>query len=211
VDTTCVRRLVLGAVVGLAAMLGSLGAPATGPARAAVLNQDGADAFGSRYLALAQPRARDFTVNFSDCQDHGTRGAGTQIVNASVWGIMGGCHVRFLTGGQSWLTSTFQVDVDPRTDGPWDLGLIHLSSSPDGRNPGYSPVRVTLNDREVWRGQPAGGACPEMSGFTWSCDGAEVTASLRRGTNTLRWEFLHGATTHYWLKAFGIIYLGENY
>jgi hypothetical protein len=49
VGTRRMPRLVLAAMIGLAAMLGSLGPPAAGPARAAALNQDSDDRLGTTW------------------------------------------------------------------------------------------------------------------------------------------------------------------
>jgi hypothetical protein len=80
------------------------------------------------------------------------------------------------------------------------LLIYHLSSSPDGVRPGYSPVQVTLNGQPVWKGSP--GPTDSGPGGHWAADVIDVSQALQVGSNTLRWSFLNGASTHYWLKSF---------
>jgi hypothetical protein len=37
------------------------------------------------------------------------RGEGVELVDQKTWNLPGGKHVRFLTGGVSWLESTFAI------------------------------------------------------------------------------------------------------
>ena len=117
-----------------------------------------------------------------------------ELVDASIWKMAGGKHLRFLTGGRSWLDATF--DFAEAMERPTRLTVRHLSSSPDGQQPGYSPVRITLNGHEIFRGSPA------ESG--WMEQQIDLGGFVQPGRNTLRWEYLHGAQTHYWLKSFQI-------
>ena len=117
-----------------------------------------------------------------------------ELVDAKTWNLPGGKHVRFLTGGQSWLEASFEIPDNAET--PNRLTVRHLSSSPDGKQPGFSPVRITLNGGEVFHGSPA------KSG--WSEDQIDLGHYAQPGTNTLRWDFLDGAQTHYWLKSFRV-------
>jgi hypothetical protein len=121
-----------------------------------------------------------------------TRTEGVEVVDASVWKMAGGKHLRFLTGGRSFLEAVF--DVSDGTQSPARLTVRHLSSSPDGTQPGYSPVRITLNGNEVFRGSPA------KSG--WMEEEIDLGNYAQPGRNTLLWEYLDGAQTHYWLKSF---------
>jgi hypothetical protein len=120
------------------------------------------------------------------------RTEGVEAVDAAIWKMTGGKHLRFLTGGRSFLETTF--DVPDGTDTPTTLTVRHLSSSPDGKQPGYSPVRITLNGSEIFRGSPA------KSG--WMEERVELGNYVQPGRNTLLWEYLDGAQTHYWLKSF---------
>jgi hypothetical protein len=122
------------------------------------------------------------------------RTEGVEVVDASVWKMTGGKHLRFLTGGRSFLEATF--DIPDGTVAPTSLTVRHLSSSPDGKEPGYSPVRITLNGSEIFRGSPAKSS--------WMDDRLELANYVQPGRNTLLWEYLDGAQTHYWLKSFRI-------
>jgi len=124
----------------------------------------------------------------------GVRSEGVEVVDAKIWNLPGGKHVRFLTGGVSWLETTFTVPDD--AEPPTHLTVRHLSSSPDGNRLGFSPARITLNGNEIFRGSPA------KKG--WMDEKIELHNSARPGANTLRWEYLSGAQTHYWLKSFRI-------
>ena len=117
-----------------------------------------------------------------------------ELVDAKIWNLPGGKHVRFLTGGVSWLEATFEIPDG--AEPPTHLTVRHLSSSPDGTRPGFSPVRITLNGTEIFRGSPA-----EKG---WTDDQIDLGHSARPGTNTSRWEYLSGAQTHYWLKSFRV-------
>ena len=122
------------------------------------------------------------------------RSEGVELVDAKIWNLPGGKHVRFLTGGVSWLEATFEVPDGAEL--PTHLMVHHLTSSPDGTKPGFSPVRITLNGTEIFRGSPV-----EKG---WSDQQIDLDRSARPGKNTLRWDFLNGAQTHYWLKSFRV-------
>jgi hypothetical protein len=122
------------------------------------------------------------------------RSEGVELVDAKIWNLPGGKHVRFLTGGVSWLEATFEVPGGAEL--PTHLTVHHLTSSPDGTQPGFSPVRITLNGTEIFRGSPV-----EKG---WSDQQIDLGRSARPGKNTLRWDFLNGAQTHYWLKSFRV-------
>ena len=126
------------------------------------------------------------------------RSEGVEVVDAKIWNLPGGKHVRFLTGDVSWLEATFAIPDG--AEAPTHLTVRHLSSSPDGNRPGFSPVRITLNGNEIFRGSPA------QKG--WVDEKIDLHNSARPGTNTLRWDYLSGAQTHYWLKSFRVG--GEN-
>jgi TIR domain-containing protein len=130
--------------------------------------------------------------DFSAGMLHDIRSEGVELVDAKIWKMTGGKHVRFLTGGRSWLEATFEIPDG--AEAPTRLTVRHLSSSPDGKQPGFSPVRITLNGGEVFRGSPA------KSG--WTEDQIDLGRYVQPGMNTLRWEYLDGAQTHYWLKSF---------
>jgi hypothetical protein len=148
------------------------------------------------YLPPAKETAKAFqqSWDFSAGMLPGIRTEGVEVVDASVWKMAGGKHLRFLTGGRSFLEATF--DVPDGAETPTRLTVRHLSSSPDGKQPGYSPVRITLNGSEIFRGSPA------KSG--WMEDRVELGNFVQPGRNTLLWEYLDGAQTHYWLKSFRI-------
>ena len=120
------------------------------------------------------------------------RTEGVELVDASVWKMTGGKHLRFLTGGRSFLEATFEIPGE--TEAPTRLIVRHLSSSPDGKQAGFSPVRITLNGGEIFRGSP------DKSG--WKEDQIDLGRYVQPGVNTLLWEYLDGAQTHYWLKSF---------
>jgi hypothetical protein len=124
----------------------------------------------------------------------GVRTEGVEVVDGSVWKIAGGKHLRFVTAGRSFLEATF--DVPDGTASPTRLTVRHLSSSPDGKQPGYSPIRVTLNGSEIFRGSPAK--------IEWMEDEIDLGNYVQPGRNTLLWEYLDGAQTHYWLKSFRV-------
>jgi hypothetical protein len=157
---------------------------------------------------LAPP---EFVWDFTPCYaPQNTLSSGTQIFDpGSVFGgewIGNGCAMRFLNNG-AWMTTTFTLNASPKDWSPqagtWNLTIYHLSSSPDGVRPGYSPVRVTINGITVWSDTPGGYRL--RPGGVWPMDTVRgVTNALRQGSNTLRWDFLSGWTTHYWLKSFRI-------
>ena len=121
-----------------------------------------------------------------------TRTGSVEVVDASLWKMPGGKHLRFLTGGQSWLEATFDVPDDTET--PTRLTVRHLSSSPDGKQPGHSPVRISLNGNEIFGGSP--------TKSDWMEEQIDLGNYVQPGRNTLLWEYLDGAQTHYWLKSF---------
>jgi hypothetical protein len=121
-----------------------------------------------------------------------------ELVDARIWKLPGGKHIRFLTGGVSWLEATFEIPADAKL--PTRLTVRHLSSGADDNRPGFSPVRITLNGEEIFQGSPAHQG--------WNDEQINLGNTARPGTNVLRWEFLNGAQTHYWLKSFAVS--GEN-
>ncbi|MFZ1221154.1 MAG: toll/interleukin-1 receptor domain-containing protein [Chthoniobacterales bacterium] len=148
------------------------------------------------YLPPTKETAKPFqrSWDFSAGMLADIRTEGVEVVDASIWKMAGGKHLRFLTGGRSFLETAFEVPDGSQT--PTRLTTRHLSSSPDGIQPGYSPVRITLNGNEVFRGSPA------KSG--WMEDEIDLGNYAQPGHNTLRWDYLDGAQTHYWLKSFRI-------
>jgi hypothetical protein len=130
--------------------------------------------------------------DFSAGMLHDVRTEGVELVDGSTWKMTGGKHLRFLTGGRSFLEATF--DVPDRSQAPTHLTVRHLSSSPDGKGPGFSPVRITLNGGEIFRGSPAG--------KDWMEEQFDLGHYVQPGGNTLLFEYLDGAQTHYWLKSF---------
>ena len=160
--------------------------------------------------ALAAPTAQhqEFVWDFTECRRLGLSSEGTDMVNADRWNLPGGCHLRFLDPGQSWLQATFALAGDPRSReaqaGTWSLAIYHLAVQPDGPAAGLAPVRVTLNDQVVWQSRlPPGRSGP---GNLWSLTETDVASALRRGTNTLRFDFVGDGATHYWLKAFAVVW-----
>jgi hypothetical protein len=138
----------------------------------------------------AYQRSWDFAAGMP----HDVRTEDVQIVDGKIWGKSGGKHFRFLTGGKSFLEATF--DIPENAAAPTRLTVWHLSSSPDGKQLGFSPVRITLNGNEIFRGSP-----PESS---WTEQQIGLGGYVQPGRNTLLWEYLDGAQTHYWLKSFRI-------
>jgi hypothetical protein len=102
------------------------------------------------------------------------------------------------------MQATFNLNLSPQTWSPRNATILiyHLSSLPGNGQPGYSPVQVTLNGTTVYQGSP--GPTNTGPGNLWASNTAIVTSMLRQGSNTLRWDYLNGATTHYWLKSFRI-------
>ena len=151
---------------------------------------------------------KDYSWDFTPCNAQDTSSWGTEVFDPGrVFGggwVGNGCAVRFFTGGQSWMEATFTVNPDPQSGtlpaGAWSLRIYHLSSSPDGVQAGYSPVQVTLNGQPAWKGSP--GSTDSGPGGLWAADESDVSKALQLGSNTLRWSFLNGASTHYWLKSF---------
>jgi hypothetical protein len=142
--------------------------------------------------ATAKPFQQSWDFSAGMLRD--IRTEGVEVVDASVWKMAGGKHLRFLTAGRSFLEATF--DVPDGTETPTRLTVRHLSSSPDGKQPGYSPIRITLNGSEIFRGSPAK--------KDWTEDEIDLGNYVQPGRNTLLWEYLDGAQTHYWLKSFRI-------
>jgi hypothetical protein len=193
---------------GLCAALapGALAAP---PIQAAA-GPDGFPRLPVAEGALAAPAAQhqEFVWDFTECRRLGLASEGTDMVNADRWDLPGGCHLRFLDPGQSWLQATFALAGDPRSReaqaGNWSLGIYHLAVQPDGPVGGLAPVRVTLNDQVVWDGRIAQGR--SGPGNIWNLTEIDVASALRRGTNTLRFDFVGDGATHYWLKAFAVVW-----
>jgi len=144
----------------------------------------------------AHPAGASFerTWDFAGGTPRDVRTDAVEVVDAKIWKKSGGEHFRFLTGGRSSLEVTF--DIPDQATLPTRLTVWHLSSSPDGTRPGFSPVRITLNGNEIFRGSP-----PESG---WSEEQIGLGRYVQAGRNNLRWEFLDGAQTHYWLKSFRI-------
>jgi hypothetical protein len=142
----------------------------------------------------AAPRPFERTWDFSAGTPRDVRSEGVEVVDAKIWKKSGGKHFRFLTGGKSWLEATFEVPSGAET--PTLLTLWHLSSSPDGTTVGYSPVRISLNGSQIF------GASPPESG--WTEEQIPLKNAVQPGINTLRWDFLDRAETHYWLKSFRV-------
>lgn len=142
----------------------------------------------------ATAKAFQQSWDFSAGMLPGVRTEGVEVVDGSVWKMAGGKHLRFVTAGRSFLESTF--DVPDGTATPSRVTVRHLSSSPDGKQPGYSPIRITLNGSEIFRGSPAKSE--------WIEDEIDLGNYVQPGRNTLLWEYLDGAQTHYWLKSFRI-------
>jgi TIR domain len=161
--------------------------PEKEPANAAVTTTSSAP-------TTAAPRPFQRSWDFSAGMLHDVRTEGVELVDASMWKMTGGKHLRFLTGGRSFLEATF--DVPDGAEAPTRLTVRHLSSSPDGKQPGFSPVRITLNGGEIFRASPA------KSG--WTDDEIELGHYVQPGMNTLLFEYLDGAQTHYWLKSFRV-------
>jgi hypothetical protein len=115
-----------------------------------------------------------------------------------------------VVGGVSWLEATCTVPQDAEAPGGcrgrWMLEVHHLSSAKaDG--PGYSPVRLSLNGGEVWVGSPVkNNVVLVPGGVAWRRQEWDVTDQIRPGLNTLRWDGLPGAETHYWLKSFRLFW-----
>ena len=120
-----------------------------------------------------------------------------ELADGKTWG-MKGHHLRFLQPGASWLETTFSVPESHKADPerPMVLRIQHLSSSPDGKKSGHSPVRITLNKKEIFNGSP--------SKIDWMQSEIDISDQLEPGSNTLRWEYRPDASTHYWLRSFAI-------
>jgi hypothetical protein len=151
--------------------------------------------------------------DFSPGDFQGTTSKGAYLVDDRLWDRPGGHHVRFMdvvVGGESWLEATCTLPEDAEAPGGrrgrWVLEVHHLSSAKmDG--PGYSPVRLSLNGSEVWVGSPVkNNVVLVPGGVAWRRQEWDVTDHIRPGLNTLRWDGLPGATTHYWLKSFRLFW-----
>jgi hypothetical protein len=154
--------------------------------------------------AAAWPGAQhqEFVWDFTECFDRSVRTDGTEFVDAERLNLSGGCHLRFLQPGESWLEMPFSLAEEPRSEstraGAWTISMLHLAIRPDGPSPGLTPTRITLNGEEVWREPIPEGRFGPMN--LWAGSQVDVTSTLRRGPNVLRYEFLGGGATHYWLK-----------
>jgi hypothetical protein len=145
----------------------------------------------------AHSQRQEFVWDFTPCYDLTIRSEGTEFVDAALFGLPGGCHLRFLRPAESWLQTTFAVVNAPRA-GRWSLAMLHLAVTPAGSVAGLAPVLVMLNGEPVWQGPIIDdGLGP---GGVWSGAQVDVTDLVRQGGNTLRWEFLGGGAAHYWLK-----------
>lgn len=150
-----------------------------------------------------------FVWDFTPCTNQNTSTSGSveifdagQVYGGSWTGT--GCVMRFKTGGASSMQTSFNLNLDPQIWSPRSatIQIYHLSSLPGNGQTGYSPVQVTLNGATVYQGSP--GPTNTGPGGQWAGNSAIVTTMLRQGSNTLKWDFLNGATTHYWLKSFRI-------
>lgn len=146
--------------------------------------------------ATIAPVSKSFqqSWDFSAGMLPGVRTEGVEVVDGSIWKMTGGKHLRFVTSGRSFLEATF--DVPDGIAAPTRLIVRHLSSSPDGKQPGFSPVRITLNGSELFRGSPAKSE--------WMEEQLDLGNYVQPGRNTLLLEYLDGAQTHYWLKSFRV-------
>jgi len=150
-------------------------------------------------------RSWDFTAGDSQ----GTTHQGTEFVDGQVWHFKGGKHLRFKSPGSSWLEATFELPPSELQTGgkkaQWKLEVYHTGTGTGSTAPGYSPVRVFLNGRQIWQGDPKG---PKKAllpgGVEWIRLEEDVSALVRPGTNVLRWDYLGDAATHYWLKSFRV-------
>jgi hypothetical protein len=148
-----------------------------------------------------------FVWDFTAGSDLGTTSADTDLLDEESFGRPPGHVMRFLRRGASWMEASFELpaaalptDAD---QGSWDLTVYHLSSGRGAGRPGYSPVQIRLNEQTVWEGSPPGIRGQGPHGM-WDATVVNVTTLLRPGTNTLRWDALDSATTHYWLKSFRV-------
>jgi hypothetical protein len=186
--------------VALRLLLAAVGAAC---ALAAALAPGGALPGGAARVAAA-PAAQhqEFVWDFTECFDRSVRTEGTDFVDAERLNLSGGCHLRFLQPGESWLEMPFALAEEPRSaatqGGTWSISMLHLAIRPDGPAPGLAPARVTLNGEEVWREPIPEGRYGPLN--LWAASQVDVTGALRRGPNILRYEFLGGGATHYWLK-----------
>lgn len=146
--------------------------------------------------------------DFTDGGIQGTRGQNIEIVDAGkLWNLPGGSHMRFKVPGESWMEAEFlhseSDDSQGGNEAIWTLGILHLESSPDGVQPGNSPVRITVNGQSVWNGSPSGepGRGP---GNLWSEQFVDISDQMKPGQNVLRWDYLPDASSHYWLKQFQV-------
>lgn len=151
-------------------------------------------------------RSWDFTAG--DTQ--GTTRQGTEFVDGQVWQFKGGQHLRFKSPGASWLEATFELSpAELETTGKkaqWRLEVYHTGTGTGNTAPGYSPVRVSLNGRQIWQGDPKGAKKALVpGGVEWIKLEEDVSAFVRSGTNVLRWDYLDDAATHYWLKSFRMV------
>jgi hypothetical protein len=133
--------------------------------------------------------------DFSAGMLHDTRTEAVDLVDGATWKRPEGKYLHFLTAGKSFLEATF--DVPEGADAPSHLIVRHYSPSPKDNNGGYSPVRITLNGNEIFRGSSKG-----MTSEGWTEDQIDLGNYVQPGRNTLLWEYLDGAQTPYWLKSF---------
>jgi hypothetical protein len=153
-------------------------------------------------VLTASAQHQQFVWDFTPCFDRSVETSGTEFFDIGSLDLPGGCHLRFLTPGESWMQATFALADDPHTPtvqaGRWTLAIYHLAIQPEGPAPGLAPVRVTLNDAVVWQDPLAAGTAGP--GNLWSLAVLDVTPQLQRGRNTVRFDFVGGGATHYWLK-----------
>jgi hypothetical protein len=154
-----------------------------------------------RALAVSAQH-QQFVWDFTPCFDRSIQSTGTDFFDIERLDLPGGCHLRFLTSGESWLQAPFSLAEDPRAStaqaGRWTLAMYHLAIQPEGPVAGLAPVRVTLNDAVVWQDPLGEGTAGP--GNLWSLAVVDVTPQLQRGRNLLRFDFVGGGATHYWLK-----------
>jgi hypothetical protein len=125
----------------------------------------------------------------------GVRTEGVELVDTGLEGK----HLRFITAGRSFLETTF--DVPDGVEPPTRLTVRHLAFSPNEKQAGFSPVRITLNGSELFRQGPGR--------TSWTEDEINLADYVQPGRNTLLWEYLDVAQeypsiaqTPYCLKSF---------
>jgi hypothetical protein len=93
--------------------------------------------------------------------------------------------------GSSFIEVTFTNNLSEGT--PAALNFVHLSSLVGPNN--YSPLTITLNDKEV-----AKGFSPQLGDAGYQTNSFDITSFVKTGENVLRIQLEKEAFSNYWIQ-----------